>query len=70
MSSSGGSSSSTTSSIHHNYGFDRVEICLDDAIEVQSLEKNHHSCCVFCKSKNCRNFKWKLKATLGGLTER
>ena len=71
MSSSGGSSSSTTSSIHHNYGFDRVEICLDDAIEVQrSPEKRNHSCCAFCKSSKCRNFKWKLKATLGGLTER
>ena len=71
-SASGGSSSSTTSSIHPNYGFDHVEICLDDAIEVQSPDINRRSnpCCLFCKSKKCTNFKWKLKATFGGLTER
>ena len=70
-SASGGSSSSTTSSIHPNYGFDHVEICLDDAIEVQSPDINRSNpCCLFCKSKKCTNFKWKLKATFGGLTER
>ena len=71
-SASGGSSSSTTSSIHPNYGFDHVEICLDDAVEVQSPDINRRSnpCCLFCKSKKCTNFKWKLKATFGGLTER
>ena len=78
-----GSSSSTTSSIHHNYGFDRVEICIEDAIEVDSesnQSESHHNpeklkpssvgCCNFCKSHMCRNWKWRLKATFGGLTER
>ena len=78
-----GSSSSTTSSIHHNYGFDHVEICIaDDVIEVDSesiksaggAENNKKvpilGCCSFCKSSNCRNWKWRLKATFGGLSER
>ena len=77
-----GSSSSTTSSIHHNYGFDRVEICIDDVIEVndnesiksaagaENNEKIIFDCCSFCKSSKCRNWKWKLKATFGGLSER
>ncbi len=30
LSSSAGSSSSTTSSVHQNYGFDRVEVCLNN----------------------------------------
>ncbi len=90
-----GSSSSTTSSIHHNYGFDRsVEICIEDAIEVESemgctvdqpnlqngsvagVSSNGSEpvstagCCSFCKSNTCRNLRWRLKATFGGLTER
>ena len=63
-------------------GFDRVEICIEEAIEVDS-ESNPSSageisnekaknvgCCNFCKSAKCRNWKWRLKATFGGLTER
>ena len=68
-----GSSSSTTSSSHHNYGFDRVEICIEDAIEVsESRESESPSiCCTFCQENMCRQAcKWRLRDTLGGLRER
>ena len=65
-----GSSSSTTSSSHQNYGFDRVEICIEDAIEVNESPQNT-SCCTFCRENMCRDTcKWRFKDTLGGLRER
>ena len=83
-----GSSSSTTSSSgggggqapHHNYGFDRVhEICIEDAIEVRSLNNENPNtaavqnalCCTFCRGNMCREAcKWRLRDTFSGLRER
>lgn len=78
-----GSSSSTTS--NQSYGFnafeDTIEVAVNggdenssDFVVVDSsnaqLVEEPNGCCSFCKSNKCTNWKWRFKATFGGLTER
>ena len=77
-----GSSSSTTSSNPHGFdhhdqievessemGSSPVRLTQEQPKEPQTREPTS-GCCTFCKSTKCRNWRWRLKATFGGLTER